>query len=239
MTQTEKMINNTETKLSAIELTKIFPHPSKEDVNIAIFAGASFEMTSKNLNFIIGSSGSGKTTLLRMIMSIEPISAGELFLNDKAIPLMKGKEKNQFLQTIGYMDQLPAKYLSLLLSVEKNLDYSLLLYTSLPREERKKQIKSLASTLGLTKLLDQQTITLSGGEMRRLALACSIIFEPTILICDEPTAQLDVENKSAILSLLEKLNQEVNSLIIVSTHDQSILGSHPTFEIKDRRIHKW
>lgn len=239
MTKTEIKKKITKFKLSAIELTKIFPHPSKEEVNIALFAGAYFEMNSKDLNFIVGPSGSGKTTLLKMIMGIEPLSAGELLLNDKAIPLLKGKEKNQFLQTIGYMDQFPARYLSLLLSVEKNLDFSLLLYTSLQREERKKRIKSHASTLGLTKLLNQQTITLSGGEMRRLALACSIIFDPTILICDEPTAQLDGKNKTMILSLLGKIQQEVNSLIIVSTHDQSILQSHPTYEIKDRRIHKW
>ncbi|MHA1742876.1 MAG: ABC transporter ATP-binding protein [Candidatus Heimdallarchaeota archaeon] len=231
--------SNIENKLQAIEITKIFPHPVKKETNIAIFAGASFEMSAGNLNFIIGPSGSGKTTLLRMLMGIEPLSAGEVFLNGQAIHTLKGKEKIDYFKSVGYMDQFPARYLSLSLSARRNLTYSLRLYRKTGREEEKKQVEEIATTLNLESLLNQKTLSLSGGELRRLALACSMIHNPSLLLLDEPTAQLDAENKETILTLLKKLNETIRSLIIISTHDMTIIEPATTFKIEGRRVIKW
>ncbi len=224
--------------LKAIELTKIFPHPSKENTNIPIFAGASFEMMSNNINFVIGPSGSGKTTLLRILMSIESINAGEIFLDEIAIHQLKGKEKNQYLKTLGYMDQFPAKFLSMNFSVWQNLDYSLVLHKELPIEERKKIIQEIAEYFEITNLLNRKTILLSGGELRKLALACNLIFEPLVLLCDEPTSHLDNENKEMVMGTVSKLNDLFDTLIVIASHDHSIIGSNPTFKIFERRIIK-
>ncbi|HUT79945.1 MAG TPA: ATP-binding cassette domain-containing protein [Candidatus Bathyarchaeia archaeon] len=228
-----------ETKiLKALELTKIFPHPSKEETNIPLFAGTSFEMTSEKPNFIVGVSGSGKTTLFRIISSLEPINAGELLLDDIAIHRLKGKKKADYLQRLGFMDQFPVKYLSMLLTVEQNLDYTLTLYSSLPKEERTKKIAEIASLLDFSNILQRKTVHLSGGELHRVGLACSIIYEPILLLCDEPAAQLDVNNKNKVVETIHKLNDSFNTMIIIATHDHSIIGKNPMFKIDNRRITK-
>ncbi|MHA1354786.1 MAG: ATP-binding cassette domain-containing protein [Candidatus Heimdallarchaeota archaeon] len=224
--------------LKAFELTKIFPHASKEETNIPLFAGASFEMTSEQLNFIVGVSGSGKTTLFRIISSIEPINAGELFFNDLAIHRLKGKEKVNYLRTLSFMDQFPAKYLFLHLTVEQNLDYALTLYTSLKREERKEKILETANVSGIENLLERKALFLSGGELRRLSLACNIIYNPMLLLCDEPTAQLDDTNKDKVMDLIRKMNEHYETMIIIASHDRSIINNEPTYEISERRINQ-
>ena len=233
-----KKITENHKILKAIELTKIFPHPSKEDTNIPLFAGASFEMTSEQLNFVVGVSGSGKTTLFRIISSLEPMNAGELFFNDVAIHRIKGKEKVSYLRTLSFMDQFPAKYLFLPLTVKQNLDYSLTLYTSLMREEREKTILETVNLLSIENLLERKAMFLSGGELRRLSLACNIIYNPTLLLCDEPTAQLDDTNKSKVMNSIRKMNEHYETMIIIASHDRSIINNEPTYEIDDRRINK-
>ena len=224
--------------LKAIELTKIFPHPSKEETNIPLFAGASFEMTSDQLNFVIGVSGSGKTTLFRIISSIEPMNAGELFFNDLAVHRITGQEKVSYLRSLSFMDQFPAKYLFLPLSVKQNLDYTLTLYTSLLREEREKKILETVSVFDIENLLERKAMFLSGGELRRLSLACNIIYNPILLLCDEPTAQLDDVNKSKVMDSIRKMNELYETMIIIASHDRSIIANEPTYEINERRISK-
>lgn len=224
--------------LKAIELTKIFPHPSKEETKFPLFAGSSFEFKSQKPNFIVGVSGSGKTTLFRIIASLEPINAGEIFLDDIAIHKLKDKEKIKYLQTIGLMDQFPSKYLSLNLTVKQNLEYTLTLYTSIPKEEREKRISEISSAINLTDIIDRKTILLSGGELRKVGLASSIIHKPTLLLCDEPTSQLDKENKGKVIKAIEKLNKMYNTLILIATHDHSIIGKNPLYRIEERRIEK-
>jgi len=224
--------------LKAIELTKIFPHPSKEETNIPLFAGASFEMTSDQLNFIVGVSGSGKTTLFRIISSIEPMNAGELFFNDLAVHRITGQEKVSYLRSLSFMDQFPAKYLFLPLTVKQNLDYTLTLYTSLTREEREKKILETVNIFDIANLLERKAMFLSGGELRRLSLACNIIYNPILLLCDEPTAQLDDVNKSKVMDSIRKMNELYETMIIIASHDRSIIDNEPTYEIADRRINK-
>jgi ABC-type lipoprotein export system ATPase subunit len=225
-------------KLRAEELTKIFPHPAKKDTNIPLFANTSFELTSDKPQFIIGPSGSGKTTLLRIFMGIESISAGELFFNDQPIHLFSRQEKIAYLETIGYMDQFPARMLYLSLSVRDNLLYFSKLRSSRTRKEHRTQVQQLAKTFGLTSLLKEQSQHLSGGEMRRLCLACSMIFEPAILLCDEPTAQLDEKNTTKVLDCILDINKQFNTLVVIATHNHALLNSYPTYEIKDRRLEK-
>jgi ABC-type lipoprotein export system ATPase subunit len=224
--------------LKVIELTKIFPHPSKEETNFPLFAGSSFEVNSQKPNFVVGVSGSGKTTLIRIIASLEPINAGEIFLDELAIHRLKKKEKIKYLQTVGLMDQFPSKYLSLNLTVRQNLEYTLALYTSIPRDKWEKQIEETCSAVDVIDVLDRKTILLSGGELRRVGLASCIIHEPVLLLCDEPTSQLDEENKERVMKAIEKLNKLYSTLILIVTHDFSIIGKNPTYEIDERRIKK-
>ncbi|HUU78605.1 MAG TPA: ATP-binding cassette domain-containing protein [candidate division Zixibacteria bacterium] len=226
----------TEKILKVHELTKIFPHPSLKNTNIPIFGSASFQLTSSKPNFIIGVSGSGKTTLFRILASLESIDAGEIFLDDLAIHLLQGQSKRDYLKSIGFLDQFPAKFLALNLTVRENLDYILLIKTDLVREERKKRIDEITKKFDIYQLHETKTLYLSGGELRRLSLAYNMVFEPILLLCDEPTSQLDLENKTRILKNIQALNESFDSLIFIATHDRNILNKNPTYEIKERRI---
>lgn len=224
--------------MKAIKLTKIFPHPSKEETNIPIFAGTTFEITSKKPNFLIGPSGSGKTTLLRILMSIESINAGEIYFNELPIYRLKGKEQNEYLRSIGYLDQFPAKYLTMHFSVKKNLQFTLNLHNDFAKEELKRKITEISTNVGLDKHLDKKTIYLSGGELRRLSIACSVIYEPSILFLDEPTAQLDDMSKAKIMEIIAELHEKYNLLLLIATHDYSIITKNPTYEISNGSIVK-
>ncbi len=224
--------------LKVIELTKIFPHPAKEETNYPLFAGSSFELTSKKLNFVVGVSGSGKTTLIRIIASLEPINAGEILLDDIIVHRLKKAEKIKYLQKLGLMNQFPSKNLYLNLTVRQNLDYALSLYTSITKEERENRIEEISSVVDITGILDRKTVLLSGGELRRVGLASSIIHKPKLLLCDEPTSQLDKENKERVMKAIQKLNKSHKTLILIVTHDHSIIGKNPMYRIEERRIKK-
>jgi len=231
-------MTNEMNSISVNELTKIFPHPSKENTNIPIFAGATFQIDSNSLNFLLGISGSGKTTLFRILASLEPIDAGEVFFNELAIHNLTYKQRLNYLKQIGFLDQFPSKQLLLNLSVKENLDNSLLKRTNLPKEERMKRIMEIVNNFGIDHLLKKMVIHLSGGELRRLMIACNLIFEPTLLLCDEPTAHLDEENKFLVIKNLQDSLEYSNALIFIATHDQTITSPKKTFEIKNRRIQK-
>jgi len=231
------MKNQKET-LSVVDFTKIFPHPSKEETNIPIFAGATFKMTNSHPNFLLGPSGSGKTTLLRILLGLEKLDAGEIFFNDLPLHRLKSKEKLRFLKTVGYLDQFPAKYLFLNLTILQNLEYSLILHQTLTKEERKKKILKIIEEFKLENLADKKSILLSGGELQRLSLACNMIYEPVLLLCDEPTAQLDKKSKNNVMNLIINTINMSSTLVLIATHDRTIIKNFPTFEIKNGRIEK-
>ena len=231
--------SNVENCIQAIELTKVFQHPSKEGTNISLFAACSFTFKAHTANFLIGKSGSGKTTLLKMIMGIEPITAGELFFNDLTIHTMTFKEKCNYLRKIGYVTQFPALYIEPMITVKENIDYSFLLHKKSPREEREKKIEEIATAFDIKPLLNQKTHTLSSGELRRVNLACSLIFDPVILLCDEPTGHLDKESKNSVLNYLIKASDISDAVVLIATHDLNLLGEFPAFEIKQRRVQKY
>lgn len=225
--------------LTAVDMTKIFPHPSLEGTNIPLFAGVSFEMNSHRCNFLLGSSGSGKTTLLNVIIGTLPINAGQIFFDEFNIHKMKGKEKQAFMKKVAILDQTPQKNIDLLLSIHQNLKMSMILHSSIPREERNKRIKETAERFEILELIETPTRMLSGGEIQKLSLACAMVYEPEILLCDEPTAQLDKKSKALIRKQIISLPIDYSSFVLVASHDKSIIKNQTCFEIKNRRIVKW
>jgi ABC-type lipoprotein export system ATPase subunit len=231
MTET---VNN----LKVDSLTKIFPHPSKEAVNISLFANTSFQMSSETVNFLVGPSGSGKSTLLRILMGIESFDAGEVFINQSQLNNLQGLAKRQFLGTVGFMDQFPAKYLFMNESISFNLHYTLKLYKKgHTKEERQRRIVEIAELFTFADKLDRRLAVLSGGELRRVSLACAIITEPILLLCDEPSAHLDQAIKHNLMEAINKAKNVHDTLIIIATHDRSLLSHGLVYEIEDRRIH--
>ena len=189
---------------------------SKSSLTKAI-NGISFEVEKGEFVAIMGASGSGKTTLLNLISTIDKVTAGEIFVNGENITTLKGNSLNKFrrdklgfiFQDFNLLDTLTGyENISLSLSIQ-NISYS----------EQKKRIENIASKLGITKILNKYPYQMSGGEKQRIASARAIITNPSLILADEPTGALDSKSSKQLLNSFEYLNKELNSTILMVTHD--------------------
>ena len=160
---------------------------------------------------IFGPNGAGKTTLISIICGILDPTEGSVsyFDNDRNVPL------NSMLYKLGYVPQDFSFYAEL--TPVQNLKYFGALY-SIPKSELNQKIDSLLSILGLTNVANKKVEEFSGGMKRRVNLAIGIINDPDILFLDEPTVGVDVQSKNAIISYLEKLNDEGTTIVYTSHH---------------------
>ena len=165
----------------------------------------------------MGPSGSGKTTLLNLIAGIDRPSQGNLFVGGTDVSklsesaLAKWRSRN-----VGFVFQ----FYNLLpvLTAYENVELPLLL-TSLSKAERKKHVELVLSVVGLGDRMYHYPKQLSGGQEQRVAIARAIVTDPTILVADEPTGDLDRHSAEEILLLLERLNTEFKKTIVMVTHD--------------------
>ena len=177
----------------------------------------SFEVEKGEFVAIMGASGSGKTTLLNLISTIDKVTAGEIFVDGENITKLKGNNLNKFrrdklgfiFQDFNLLDTLTGyENISLSLSIQ-NISYF----------EQKKRIEDIASKLGITKILNKYPYQMSGGEKQRIASARAIITNPSLILADEPTGALDSKSSKQLLNSFEYLNKELNSTILMVTHD--------------------
>ncbi|MCP4570050.1 MAG: ABC transporter ATP-binding protein [FCB group bacterium] len=166
---------------------------------------------------LMGPSGSGKTTLLNLIAGIDQPSSGQLSVAGEDISrLNDGKLANWRSRHIGFVFQ----FYNLLpvLTAFENVELPLLL-TKLSRKERKQHVETALSIVGLADRIKHYPRQLSGGQEQRVAIARAIVSDPTLILADEPTGDLDKTSAEEILTLLSRLNSEFNKTIIMVTHD--------------------
>ena len=177
----------------------------------------SMEVERGEFVVIMGASGSGKTTLLNMISTIDKVTAGHIFVDGEDITKLKGNKLNKFrrdklgfiFQDFNLLDTLTGyENISLSLSIQ-NVSY----------KEQKKKIEDISNKLGITKILDKYPYQMSGGEKQRIASARAIITNPSLILADEPTGALDSKSSRQLLDSIEFLNKELNSTILMVTHD--------------------
>jgi putative ABC transport system ATP-binding protein len=189
---------------------------SKSSLTKAI-NGISFEVEKGEFVAIMGASGSGKTTLLNLISTIDKVTAGEIFVNGENITTLKGNSLNKFRRDkLGFIFQ-DFNLLDTLTGYE-NISLSLSIQ-NIPYSEQKKRIENIASKLGITKILNKYPYQMSGGEKQRIASARAIITNPSLILADEPTGALDSKSSKQLLNSFEYLNKELNSTILMVTHD--------------------
>ncbi|MGB0936266.1 MAG: ABC transporter ATP-binding protein [Colwellia sp.] len=183
------------------------------DTNITIERG---EFTA-----IIGPSGSGKSTLLQLIGGLDTPSSGDVFLDNKNISHMTGTELSDFRRDhIGFIFQ--AYNLIPVLSARENIEYIMLLQ-GVPASERNKRVAKLMHEVGLEGLEERRPAQLSGGQQQRVAVARAMVSQPSIILADEPTANLDSKTGSDLLDMMKTLNEEQNMTFVFSTHDPKIM----------------
>jgi len=166
---------------------------------------------------LMGPSGSGKTTLLNLIAGIDRPSEGELIIDDAPIHTLGRNSLAQWrADHIGYIFQL--YNLIPVLTAYENIELPLLLH-NLSRKERHRKVARALDVVGISDRYDHYPRQLSGGQEQRVAIARAIVTEPTILLADEPTGDLDRETGTAIMNLLQQLQKEQGQTIVMVTHD--------------------
>ena len=193
---------------------KVFHRGSEE---IHVLSDLHLKVPKGEFLALMGPSGSGKSTLLNLIGGLDRASKGSVAIGGERIDQMSDRELADWrARHVGLVFQ----FYNLLpvLSAERNVDLPLLL-THLSKAERRKHVETALAVVGLTHRARHFPRTLSGGEQQRTGIARAIVTDPTILLCDEPTGDLDRKSGDEILSLLQALNREQGKTIIMVTHD--------------------
>ena len=166
---------------------------------------------------IMGPSGSGKTTLLNLIGGLDRPESGELSVAGERLDRLPASSLARWrARHVGFVFQ----FYNLLpvLTAERNVEVPLLL-TRLSRSQRKQNVRSALELVGLADRARHKPAELSGGQQQRVAIARALVADPTLLVCDEPTGDLDRENADGILNLFQILNRSMGKTVIMVTHD--------------------
>jgi len=178
---------------------------------------------------LMGPSGSGKTTLLNLIGGLDRPDSGEITVAGQRIDqLSSGQLAKWRARHVGFVFQV--YNLLPVLSAERNVEIPLLL-TKLSRRERLRNVQAALELVGLADRADHKPNELSGGQQQRVAIARALVSDPTLLVCDEPTGDLDRETSESIMQLLQLLNRKQGKTIVMVTHDPRAA------EYASRRLH--
>jgi putative ABC transport system ATP-binding protein len=185
---------------------------------------------------ISGPSGSGKTSLLNLIGCIDRPTSGKIFINEKSID---GMSENQLaalrLHSIGFIFQ--TFNLLPVLSAAENIEYPLLQRTDLSTAERHERVEYFLNVVGLSKRKNNRPNQLSGGQRQRVAIARALAGSPSIVLADEPTANLDKQTGIDILQLMKRINEEMKTTFIFSTHDHRVVAlSDRLVQVEDGQV---
>lgn len=166
---------------------------------------------------IMGASGSGKTTLLNCVSTIDRVTAGHIYVGKTDITKLKGNHLNRFrreelgfiFQDFNLLDTLTAyENIALALSIQK-----------VSVKEIEKRVQAIAQALNITDVLDKYPYQMSGGQKQRVASARALITDPKLILADEPTGALDSHSSQMLLASLKKLNEQLQTTILMVTHD--------------------
>jgi putative ABC transport system ATP-binding protein len=170
---------------------------------------------------IAGPSGSGKTTLLNLLGALDKPTKGKIYFEGEDIT---SKEKNELskirLHKLGFIFQ--AYNLIPVLTAIENIEFSMMLL-GIPDKERRSKALDLMEELGIKELADKRPNEMSGGQQQRVAVARAIVNNPSLVLADEPTANLDSKTAGHLLDLMEKMNSEKDITFIFSSHDKQVI----------------
>lgn len=202
------------TLISIRDLTKSYERGKQK---VEVLHGLTLDIPKGDFVALMGPSGSGKTTLLNLIGGLDQPSSGELSIDGKRIDKFSSAELTRWrAANVGFVFQF--YNLMPVLTAEGNVELPLLL-TKLSAAQRKKNVAIALQVVGLADRAKHKPRELSGGQEQRVAIARAIVSDPELLVCDEPTGDLDRKTADEILTLLQILNREHGKTIVMVTHD--------------------
>jgi len=218
--------------LKVLDLYKIY---KDRKVETHALRGVSLEIEKGEFVCIEGPSGSGKTTFLNIIGGLDYPTKGEVYFQGKNIHHQKENELAEFrLRNIGFIFQ--AYNLIEVLTALENVEFPLFLQ-GVPKKERRERALEWLEKVGLAHLARKKPPELSGGEQQRVAIARSLVTGPKLILADEPTANLDSKTGLKIIELMRKLNEEVKTTFIFSSHDPKVIeNARRVIKLRDGRI---
>ncbi len=226
------MIDKSREIIRAENLVKTYEDDS---VPVNALRGVDLVVNKGDFLSIVGPSGSGKTTLLNIVAGLDEPSEGRVYLNDKLISEMSGRELSDFRRdNIGFIFQ--SHNLIPVLSVEENIEYIMLLQ-GVPKKERHRRVEDILKEVGLEGFAKRFPTQLSGGQQQRVAIARAMVSQPALMLADEPTASLDSATGSELLDIMRSLNEKRNMTFIFSTHDKLVMDkARRLIVLKDGKI---
>jgi len=202
---------------SLVDVHDVHKNFTRGNERIEVLKGVNLQIPSGDFLALMGPSGSGKTTLLNLIGGLDTPTTGSVDVAGVAISDLGGSNLSRWRsQNIGFVFQL--YNLLPVLTAERNVELPLLL-TSLSKAERRKRVAIALKVVGLSERARHYPRQLSGGQEQRVGIARAIVTDPTLLLCDEPTGDLDRKAGDEILDLLQALNREHGKTIVMVTHD--------------------
>ena len=218
------------TVLDVIDVRKSYP----TDPPVHALRGVSFAVAKGELVSVVGPSGSGKSTLLHLMGTLDRPTGGDIIVAGHRVSALSDRDMSSLrAHHIGFVFQ-SFHLLSSLTTLDNVAEG--LLYTGRPMHERRELAEIALRRVGMGHRLDQQSAKLSGGEMQRVATARAFVGNPSIVLADEPTGNLDTKNSDAIVELIEELNAG-GATIVVITHNLEIAEKFPRrIGLRDGRI---
>jgi putative ABC transport system ATP-binding protein len=200
-----------------VTISNVHKYFTRGSERIDVLKGVNLTIPQGEFLALMGPSGSGKTTLLNLVGGLDSPSEGRIEIGGEVISDMSGARLSRWRsQNIGFVFQL--YNLLPVLTAERNVELPLLL-TSLGGGDRKKRVDIALKVVGLSDRAKHYPRQLSGGQEQRVGIARAIVTDPTLLLCDEPTGDLDRKAGDEILNLLQALNKNHGKTIVMVTHD--------------------
>jgi putative ABC transport system ATP-binding protein len=207
----------TKEEFSAVTLSHVTRTYKRDEFEVRALDNISLSIPAKRFVAIMGPSGSGKTTLLNLVAGIDHATSGRVAVGGEEISTMNGREIAAWrARHIGLVFQF--YNLIPVLTAFENVELPLLL-TNLNKSKRKTHVEAALKAVGLADRMGHYPRQLSGGQEQRVAIARAIVTDPTILVADEPTGDLDAKSAEEILNLLTELNRQFDKTIVMVTHD--------------------
>lgn len=221
--------------MSLIKLDEVIKIYDGTAVPVKAVDGVNLQIEEGEFTAIVGPSGSGKTTMLNLIGGLDQPTSGKIIVDGTDISTYKPDELINFrLHHIGFVFQ--AYNLIPVFTAKENVEFIMLLQ-KISKEERESKAVELLNQVGLGDRTNSRPSELSGGQQQRVAVARALASQPSFVLADEPTANLDSQTAESLLDLMEELNDKNNMTFIFSTHDAKVIArAHRVVTLEDGKV---
>ncbi|MAO82483.1 MAG: ABC transporter ATP-binding protein [Myxococcota bacterium] len=207
--------------MAIVSIEKATRHYQDGDQVVEALRGLDLSIEPGEFTAIMGPSGSGKTTLLNLIGGMDTPTSGRVTVSGKEVSSMSKTERSDLRRDhVGFIFQ--SYNLIPVLTAQENTEFVLLLQGK-SEAERNQRAREILKAVGLEGMEGRRPAELSGGQQQRVAVARAIATKPTIVLADEPTANLDSETKAELIGLMRRMNEEEGVTFLFSTHDHEII----------------